>query len=196
MLAVRVSPYGGRVRDRVNHDDIERLEASAPTPKAHREAAATLLAWAEQPHPDDEATPADLVSAAAWHMDQADDVDAALDLHRRAVSAEGTTTPDARCMLAAALLDAGRAEEAAQVADELRRSHPRVIDIASMAEVFEIAGDLQQAHRWTGMGLSRLELVTDTDELEEFEVEMLLAARRRIRQALGYPPDAFDEPEP
>jgi predicted MarR family transcription regulator len=183
------------VRDRLTYDDIERLEASTPTPKAHREAAARLVAWSEDRHPQDVVTPADLVSAAAWHLDQAGDVDAALDLHRRAVTAEGTTTPDARCMLAAALFDAGRPEEAKQVADDLRRSRPRVIDIGSMAEVFELAGDLQQAHRWTAMGLSRLELVTDEDELEEFDVEQLLRTRRRIREALGYPPDEHDEPE-
>jgi predicted Zn-dependent protease len=183
------------VRERVTYVDIERLEASATTAATHREAATRLLGWADERRPDDEATRADLVSAAAWHLDQAGDVEAALDLHRRAVTAEGTTLPDARCMLAAALFDAGRPEEAKQVADDLRRSRPRVIDIGSMAEVFELAGDLAQAHRWTAMGLGRLELVTDDEELQEYEVETLLATRRRIREALGYPPDEHDEPE-
>jgi hypothetical protein len=191
----RAHPYRARVRDRLTHDDLERLEVTSPTPKAHREAAARLVAWSEERHPQDQVSPADLVSAAAWHLDQAGDTEAALDLHRRAVTAEGTTLPDARCMLAAALLDAGRPDEAKQVADDLRRSRPRVIDIGSMAEVFELAGDLQQAHRWTAMGLSRLELVTDDEELQEYEVEALLATRRRVREALGYPPDEYDEPE-
>jgi hypothetical protein len=191
----RAYPYRAGVRDRLTHDDLERLEVTSPTPKAHREAAARLVAWSEERHPQDQVSPADLVSAAAWHLDQAGDTEAALDLHRRAVTAEGTTLPDARCMLAAALLDAGRPDEAKQVADDLRRSRPRVIDIGSMAEVFELAGDLQQAHRWTAMGLSRLELVTDDEELQEYEVEALLATRRRVREALGYPPDEYDEPE-
>jgi tetratricopeptide (TPR) repeat protein len=182
------------VRDRVTYDDIERLEASASTPKAHREAAQRLLSWAEERRPRDEASPANLVSAAAWHLDQAGDVDGALDLHRRAVTAEGTTTPDARCMLAAALLDAGRADEAKQVAEELRRSGPRIVDIAGMAEVFELVGDLKQANRWVAMGMSRLDLVAETDPLEDYEVEMLFDARRRIRQELGFPPDEDDGP--
>jgi predicted Zn-dependent protease len=191
----RAYPYRAGVRDRLTHDDLERLEVATQTPKAHREAAARLVAWSQERHPQDVVTPADLVSAAAWHLDQAGDVEAALDLHRRAVTAEGTTLPDARCMLAAALFDAGRPEEAKQVADDLRRSRPRVIDIGSMAEVFELAGDLAQAHRWTAMGLGRLELVTDDEELQEYEVETLLATRRRVREALGYPPDEYDEPE-
>jgi tetratricopeptide (TPR) repeat protein len=183
------------VRTAVDFEDIERLEASAPTDKAHREAAATLLGWAAERHPDDEATPADLVSAAAWHLDQAGDIEAALELHHRAVTAEGTTTPDARCTLAAALFDAGRPDEARQVAEDLRRSRPRIVDIAGMAEVFELVGDLQQAHRWIAMGISRLELVGEADPLEDVDVELLLNARRRVRQSLGFPPDDLDDPE-
>jgi hypothetical protein len=183
------------VRDRVTYDDIERLEASATTPATHRESAARLLAWAEEPHSSDEAMPADLVSAAAWHLDQAGDAERALDLHRRAVTAEGTTTPDARCMLAAALFDAGRDAEARQVAEDLRRSGPRIVDIAGMAEVFELVGDLKQAHRWVAMGLGRLDLVADDDPLEDVEVELLFNARRRVRQALGFPPDELDDVE-
>jgi hypothetical protein len=177
------------VRERLTYDDIERLEASATTATTHREAAARLLGWAEERHPRDEASPADLVSAAAWHLDQAGDVEGALDLHRRAVAVEGTTTPDARCMLAAALLDAGRADEAKQVADELRKSRPRVIDIVGMAEVFELVGDLDQANRWVGMGMTRLDLVTEDDEVEAADIEMLFAIRRRVREQLGFPPD-------
>jgi tetratricopeptide (TPR) repeat protein len=182
------------VRERVTYVDIERLEASATTAATHREAATRLLGWADERRPDDEATQADLVSAAAWHLDQAGDVEGALDLHRRAVTAEGTTIPDARCMLAAALLDAGRPDEARQVAEELRRSGPRIVDIAGMAEVFELVGDLQQAHRWVAMGMSRLDVVGEADPLEDADVELLFDTRRRVRQALGFPPDEPDEP--
>jgi hypothetical protein len=181
------------VRARLDVDDLERLEASARTPKAHRDAAAALLTWAEEHRPDDGVSPAELVSAAAWHLDQAGDDDAALLLHRRAVVSEGTTTPDARCTLHAALLDAGRLDEARQVADDLRRSRPRIVDIASMAEVLEVAGDLEQAHRWVAMGVSRLDVTADTDWPEDYEVEVLLDVRRRVRQALGFPPDELDQ---
>ena len=53
------------VRTWLTADDIERLEAVARTPAAHRQAAAELTAWAAEEHPDDEVSPADLVSAAA-----------------------------------------------------------------------------------------------------------------------------------
>lgn len=172
-------------------DDIERWEAWARTPKAHRDAAAHLASCAEDQPPDDEVTPADLLSAAAWHHEQAGDTEDALALYRRAVAAEGTTTPDARCMLVAALLVAGRPDEARQVADELRRSGPRLIDIAGMAESYELVGDLQQAHRWAEMGVSRLEL-GEPDSLEDVDVIELLNIRRHVRQALGYPPDELD----
>jgi hypothetical protein len=64
-----------------------------------------------------------------------------------------------------------------------------------MAEVFELVGDLQQAHRWVAMGISRLDLVADTDEVEELEVELLFNTRRRVREALGFPPDEIDDPD-
>jgi hypothetical protein len=182
------------VRDRITYFDIERLEASAGSPHDHRQAATTLLGWCDDRHPDDQATPADLVTAAAWHLDQAGDVEGALELHRRAVTAEGTTTPDARCMLAAALLDAGRADEARQVAEDLRRSGPRIVDIAGMAEVFELVGDLQQANRWVAMGMSRLDVIGEADPLDDVDVEVLFDTRRRVRQALGFPPDDADRP--
>jgi len=136
-----VDPYGADVRDWLNFDDIERLEASARTPKSHRRAAAQLVEWAQEQNPDDEVTPGDLLSAAGWHLDQAGDVYEALALYRQAVDAQGTTTPDARCTLHAALLKAGRPDQAREVAEDLRHSRPRLGDIAAMAENFELVGD-------------------------------------------------------
>jgi hypothetical protein len=177
------------MRNGVTFDDIERWEASARTPKAHRRAAETLAGWAQEPHRDDEATPADLLSAAAWHRQQAGDGEAALGLYRQAVSAGGTTSLDARCLLHAALLGAGLSEEAQQVADEVRRSRPPISDVATMAENFEEVGDLEQAHRWVVMGVNRIELDDDADD---HEIEYLLNARQRIRRALGFPSDELD----
>jgi tetratricopeptide (TPR) repeat protein len=192
--AVLLTPYGVGMRGALNFDDIEQLEVSARTPKAHRRAAAKLAEWAAKTNRDDEVTPADLLSAAGWHLDQAGDTEAALDLYRRAVAAEGTTTPDARCLLHAALLQAGRLDEARQVADDLRRARPRIIDFAAMAETFELVGDLQQAHRWAAMGVNRLQLTAAVDAADDdYEIVTLLDTRRRIREALGFPPDELDE---
>ena len=181
------------MRDPLSEDDVERLQAFARTPKAHREAAATLARWVEEGQPDDGVSPADLLSAAGWHLAQAGDTEDSLALYRRAVAAEGTTTPDARCLLHAALLEAGQLDEARQVANDLRRTGPRIVDIADMAENFEMHGDLVQAHRWAEMGVSRLELAADSDEPPVFDVRILLGVRRRIRQELGFPPDDWDD---
>lgn len=182
------------MRNPLTPDDIERLESFARTPQAHRKAAAQLATWAEEQHPDDQdVTPAELLSAAGWHLDQAGDSEAAIELYRRAVAVEGTTTPDARCMVHAALLEAGRRDEAHHVAEDLRRSGPHIVDIATMAETFELVGDLAEAHRWAAMGVSRLELDAGTDLVDDFDVTVLLNTRRRIRQALGFPPDDLDE---
>ena len=108
------------------------------------------------------------------------------------MAAEGTTTPDARTLLHAALLDAGRRDEAQQVAEEFRRSRPRIADFADMAENFEMAGDLAQSHRWVAMGVGRVELAGDEEHTSDFDLEMLLTTRRRVREALGFPPDELD----
>jgi hypothetical protein len=192
-----VCPYGAAVRNALTHDDIEALEASSRTPKAHRRAAARLTEWAEQQHPDHEVTPADLLSAAAWHLGRAGDTEASLELYRRAVTAEGTTTPDARSQLHAALLEAGRLDEAQQVADDFRRSRPRIADFADMAESFHMVGDLAQAHRWAEMGVNRLELDAPEDaEDDDVDLITLLNVRRQVRQELGFPPDELDELRP
>jgi hypothetical protein len=81
------------VRGPVGDDDLEKWESSAQTPEDHRAAAATLVAWADEPHPDDDVPPARLLSSAAWHLETAGDAEQALDLHRRAVEAPGEVSP-------------------------------------------------------------------------------------------------------
>ena len=183
------------MRDAVSADDIEALEWLARAPEAHRTAAQTLTSWATEPHPDDDVSPADLLCAAAWHLGQAEDTEASLEMYRRAVAVGGTATLDARVQLAGALFEAGREAEARQVADEFRLSKPRLLDLAAMAENFELVGDLGQAHRWVNIGVNRLQLVDDIDATaHDHEIEELIHTRRRIREALGYPADDLDRP--
>jgi hypothetical protein len=186
--------YGAGVRKALSFEDLEAIERQR-TPEAHRSAAAELLSWAEQRHPDDEVTPADLVSAAAWHLGRAGDTEPSLDLHRRAVAIGGLTSLDARCLLHAALLDAGQLDEARRVADDLRRSRPRIVDCAAMAENFDEAGDLRQAHRWVEMGVTQLQLDAP-DTADDSGVMVLLNIRRTVRRELGFPPDELDEMRP
>jgi tetratricopeptide (TPR) repeat protein len=179
------------VREPVGDDALEKLEASAQTPEDHRDAAATLVAWADEPHAEDDVPPAQLLSAAAWHLETAGDPEHALDLHRRAVEAPGDVVPDARCYLHGALLETGHADEARQLADVIRRSAPTDTDVyLIMGENYALAGDLTQAHRWLTMGAERLER-TDRP-ISGIGVFHLLRARRRVRDHLGLPADDLD----
>ncbi|SFE51685.1 hypothetical protein SAMN05216574_10467 [Blastococcus tunisiensis] len=188
--------YGAGVRGPVDDDDIEELEFSVRKPEDHRRAAATLLAWADEEHPDDEAEPARLLNAAAWHLEQVGERDTALGLYRRSVAARGTVLPDARCYLHAALLRAGLVDEARQLADEVRREAPADLDVyVFMSENHEMAGDLRQAHRWLNIGLRTLELPDPMDVPPDsgHSGYVLLRSRRRVRAALGLPPDDVDD---
>jgi tetratricopeptide (TPR) repeat protein len=179
------------VRGRVGDDDLEKLETAAQTPGEHRDAAATLVAWADEPLPEDGVPPARLLSAAAWHLETAGDAEAALDLHRRAVEAPGDVVPDARCYLHGALLESGRVDEARELADVIRREAPADTDVyLVMGENYALAGDLAQAHRWLTMGAERLER-TDRP-ISSVGVFHLLRARRRVRDSLGLPFDDLD----
>jgi hypothetical protein len=179
------------VREPVVADDLEKWESSAQTPEDHRGAAVTLVAWADEPHPDDEVPPARLLSAAAWHLETAGDPERALDLHRRAVEAPGDVVPDARCYLHGALLETGHVDEARELADVIRREAPADTDVyLVMGENYALAGDLTQAHRWLTMGAERLER-TDRP-ISGIGVFHLLRARRRVRDSLGLPVDDLD----
>lgn len=168
-------------------DDLEATEGHR-SPEAHRELADTLLGWAREVHPDDEVSSAEVLAQAGWQLDLAGDTDAALDVFRRALTAEGRVEPDVRCSMVAVLLASDRPDEARAVAEEFRRTRPGPAECAAMAEVFEVAGDLDQAARWTAIGLTRLELTVD-DELDDWEAEYLLRTRARVRAAQGLPLD-------
>ncbi|NYJ03879.1 tetratricopeptide repeat protein [Petropleomorpha daqingensis] len=179
------------MRGPVGDDDLEKWESSAQTPEDHRTAAATLLAWADEPHPEDDVPPARLLSSAAWHLETAGDAEDALDLHRRAVEAPGEVVPDARCYLHGALLESGRVDEARELANEIRREAPADTDVyLVLGENYALAGDLTQAHRWLTMGAERLER-TDRP-INGIGVFHLLRARRRVRDSLGLPFDDLD----
>src|SRR3712207_8378466 len=94
-------PYGRLVRAPLSFDDVEDLELAAETPEQHRAAAARLVAWSEEPHPEDDAevTPAMLLAHAGEMLTTVGDHEDALDLYRRAAAAEGDVVPDVRCHL-------------------------------------------------------------------------------------------------
>jgi hypothetical protein len=175
------------VRAPLTEDDLEAIEGHH-SPEAHRELAETVLGWAAEQHPDDEVSPAELLAQAGWHLDLAGDTEAALDAFRRSLAADGKVEPDVRTSMVAVLLASARVDEARAVAEEFRRSRPGPAECTAMAEVYETADDLDQAARWTAIGLNRLEMTVD-DELDDWESEYLLRTRARIRAAQGLPLD-------
>ncbi len=181
------------MRRPVTEDDVEMLEATTRRPADHRAAAARLTGFADEPVPGDEPSPARLLVAAAWHREQADEPAAALDLYRRAVSAPGNAAPDTRCWLHSALLTAGLANEARQLADEIRRGGPADLAIYEVVgESYEEAGDLGQAHRWFTMGTRHVD-VDALDAQDDPFGYALVRARRRVRRLLELPLDALDD---
>ena len=185
------------MRGPLSIDDVDDLELAAATPRQHRAAAARLVAWSEERHPEDdvEVTPAMLLAHAGEQLTSVGDHEAALDLYRRATRAEGDVVPDVRCHLHHGLIEVGDLDAARRLAEEVRRSGPADVDVYLLiAEDYEAIGDLAQANRWMNLGLRRL-----VDELEDpggpppdVVAALFLTARRRVREALGFPPDEFD----
>lgn len=184
------------MRKPLDMDDIEELEFGAQTPDEHRTAAEILVGWAAEQHPDDDAevTPAELLVKAGEQLNFAGDAAGALELFRRAQTADGDVLPDVRCYLHHGLVEVGDLAGARSLAEEVRRSKPADPDVyAFIAEDYDLTGDLPEANRWMNLGLRRLIAEADDDELSGFRAVMLLSARRRIRRELGFPPDEFDE---
>jgi tetratricopeptide (TPR) repeat protein len=186
------------VRGPLDIDDVEDLEPDAGTPDDHRAVAARLAEWSEERHPEDhaEVTPAALLVLAAEHLGLAGDHAGALELYRRAARAEGDVAPDIRCFLHHGLIAVGDLAAARRLAEEIRRSRPADADVyALIGEDYEAAGDLAEANRWMNLGLHRFlgQIEDGDDESPDTTGVLLLTARRRVRQSLGFPPDEFDD---
>jgi tetratricopeptide (TPR) repeat protein len=185
------------VRGPLTIDDVDELELDAGTAEEHRAAAARLVAWSEEPHPEDDAevTPAMLLARAGELLTTVGDHQAALHLYRRAAQAEGDVVPDVRCHLHHGLIAVGNVDAARRLAEEVRRSAAADADVyALIAEDYEAIGDLAAANRWMNLGLRRLvDGLENPDEAPpEVVAALFLTTRRRVRQALGLPPDEFD----
>ena len=183
------------MREPLSSDEVEAVFAAARTPDLRRAAAAQFEAWAQETHPeDDDVSPASLLVSAGEILSRVGDRDAALALFGRAVTAEGSATPDARCYLHQALLDAGDVDGARALADELRRTRPADGDVyVFIGENYELAGDLHEAHRWMTMGLMRMERQIETrgDGAATY-AGILVQSRYRVRRALELPLDEGD----
>jgi tetratricopeptide (TPR) repeat protein len=138
-------------------------------------------------------------AAEYWH--RAGDHDRAIELLTDAVSLGGEDGGNARVTLAEVLFDLGRAEEGRAQLGVLRQQRPSSpMPYHLAAELLEERGEHQQALTWFNMAISRL----SDEELGDLHHEFgfpsyaghLLAGRRRVRRAVGLPPDELDDSVP
>jgi hypothetical protein len=88
-----------------------------------------------------------------------------------------------------ALLDLGHTREAEQVSEELRRVRPAAPETYLLVgEAWEAVGDLDRATRWLTRGVLLAESQADPTAWA-----MLLLGRLRVRGAVGFPPDDYDQ---
>lgn len=174
-------------RPPVTQDDVEELELSTPD---HQGVAEQLLAWGERPHPEDELSPRELLTAAGERFELAGAVGAAESAYRQAVLAEGFADLDPRSHLAALLLGRGEVEEALVLDRELRRSRPTESAVYEyMADVWAEHGDDRRALGWLTRGI----LVHEQGPgFSETDLSMLCLARWQVRERAGEEPDDYD----
>jgi tetratricopeptide (TPR) repeat protein len=164
------------------------------TTKSAADIAAELEAELEQ-YPDERAQI--LTEAAeAWH--EAGEHDRAIALLTEVVALGGEESGMARVALADVLFDLDRVEEAQVQLNTLRRERPSSPAPCHLAaELLEERGAHQEALTWFTMAATRLteeEMAARDNELGFLSyANNVLAGRRRVREALGMPPDELDE---
>jgi tetratricopeptide (TPR) repeat protein len=162
------------------------------TPEEHRRTAQEFeAAYAEEP---DEVL--HLFEAAnQWQL--AGNLDAALAVldRIRGVAVDDEDLVGAEVETVMVLKALGRGAEAAERLDRFRRARPEPEHCGRVAEALEDVGELAAARRWFDQGVAALhehELDDHRAGDGSWEVASLLRGRRRVRHALGLPPDLLD----
>jgi len=184
------------MRPPLSLDQFTRLAERASTPAGSLAAAATLVAWAEDPHPDDDVSPRELLAMAGSLRGAGEDPDGGVELLRRALVADGEAWVDPRGDLHHLLVAAGREEEAQAVAEELRRERPTPAQaLGSVATTLWDQGRLEEAHRWYTLAASRVlrEAEDGSTPPGMDALAGLLADRAEVRAELDLPTDELDE---
>ncbi len=178
------------MRAPVTREVLQDKESLASTGAVtHHRVAAQLVAWATHPHDRDEVSVADLWVEAGEQFALAGEHTQALDAYQRAAGCAVATSPDARGFVIKALLDLGRTDQAQEASDLLRRARPATaVTYHLVGETWEAVGDLNQANQWLTRGVI---LAQHHDDLPD--MALLLVARLRVREALGFPPDDYDQ---
>lgn len=181
------------MREPLTEDDVlDYVDGfDGASPQVQIPAADQLLAWAESPHPDDGITVGQLLTLAGERYQLGGDAETTERIWRRAAAERPTDGPDPRCLLTEHLLGQGRAEEASELDNEVRKSRPDdPFTYLWMGEAWEEHGDARRALGWFNRGLAYVDRHGGFDERD---VEMLCLDRWRVRQAQGMEPDEYDE---
>jgi tetratricopeptide (TPR) repeat protein len=135
---------------------------------------------------------ADVLEVIADHQAMRGELDAALATLQDAAADPGADVDVVLAMRAAFLLEGGREEEADPLLRELRRRGPSLPVEARerVGDTLEERGRLHEAMRWFTIGLRDLDPLRDVPDYDE---EYALIGRRRVRTALGLPPDHYDD---
>lgn len=177
------------MRPPLTFDSVIDRAAQVSGEAGHRKLAANLLGWAAEPIEGDEVPVAYLLLEAGEQLDLAGDAEAALEAYRASAARPETTVPDARAFVVHTLVGLGRVEEAEELSEQLRRSRPADAQTYELVgETWEAAGELDRANRWFTRGLMLAE-----EQQERGTFAVLLISRRRVRRAIGFPPDGYDE---
>lgn len=177
---------------RVTSTDLDNLEFRAVQTGEHADAAREMTALANRVDPDSEVSRAELFARAGEQWEMAQDVTRAATCYQRAIDDGGDTVVDARALLAGALLELGRPEDAHRLLDRLRERGPRNLPTyIAVAETLGAHGDLQAAQQWAELGVTRFQSQADSEFVRQLLRE-LLRLRFRFRLDLGLPEDEWD----
>ncbi|USQ79113.1 hypothetical protein NF556_16040 [Ornithinimicrobium faecis] len=179
------------MRSPIVTDDVFELYPHGPE-ETHQDLAEHLLALAADPHQDDEVTVGGLLVLAGEHLESAGNLTAAEDAFREAAAhRQDPKVPEPLTYLVDVLLEQDRRDEAVGIDDELQRSRPEDPNTyVAQAESWEHHGDLQRALGWVNRGLA---LDERTGAFHQSDVKMICQTRWRIRRALGFGADEYDQ---
>lgn len=130
----------------------------------------------------------ELLVAAGEQYRLAGDPARSVSLCRQAVADGGPVRLDARAHLVAALIGVGETQEARSVVEAIWADRPRDLQLLLfVGEQLEMMDDLNAAVTWFTKGV-----VCPIGRDDSFGKVLLLFARARVRDKMGFPPDEFD----
>ncbi|MGI8947522.1 MAG: hypothetical protein ACR2FV_06025 [Ornithinimicrobium sp.] len=180
------------MRAPLSEDDFNDLEiaVSGGSKDDHRAAAKHLVTLAQETHPDDEMSAADLLVAAGGQFRFAEDPERAVDVLWRAYECGGWDHLDPRAAIVDILLDQDERVKAQEVSEQVRKSRP--LDASTylyLGELWDDRGETKRALGWFTRGI----MLAEHEGLAHHEASMLCMGRWRIRRREGQEPDEYDE---